>query len=254
MSNMGVGVGGCFVEYRPIPGASLYRLGSDRSVWTCSLPGHPGRRGRWRRRKLTHHKGGAISVVLHCDDGRPITRSLNRLMREVFPPVDADEEEAGPDPRASFGEDNGRSKITRAQADELRRLKKAGWTTADLMTRYGLSKSGVYAVFNGLAWAGTPPDLPDPAPADEMPAPTPRAKKGRRGVRVDRRHRALRQRPADHVPLEVLEVPRRAAGPGRAPLDEGEARRLHAEGWSVRELVARYGVRPHVLRAVLQGA
>lgn len=247
--------GSCFVEYRPIPGfASIYRMGSDRTVWTCDPRRGNDAPGLWRPRKLARRAGCAPWLTLVTAEGRKVSRTIAVLMRLVFPPVDADEEEgAGPDPRASFGEDNGRAKITKAQAEELRRLKRGGWTTGDLMKRYGISKSNVYAVFNGLTWADTPPDLPDPGPMMDV-APAPAAPERHRRVRNPIHvHRSLRRKPADSVPLEALEMPRREVRPvERRPLDVAEVRRLHADGWSVRDLVARYGVRPHVIGAVLQ--
>lgn len=249
MRGVGVPVGACFVEYRPIPGFGLYVLGSDRTVWSRFT-------GQWRRLKVrSRMDGGATDVMLTGDDGMKVGRSLNRLMREVFPPVDADEEDGRSDPWSSFGEDNGRAKITKAQAEELRRLRKMGWAVRDLARRYGISRSNVYAVDEGLSWADTPPDMPDPAPADEMPAPMPRPAARHRGPRLDRRHDALRQRPTDATPLEQLEMPRAKPLPAApVPFEEAEARRLHTDGWTVRDLVARYRVRPHVIVAILKGA
>jgi plasmid maintenance system antidote protein VapI len=247
--------GSCFVEYRPIPGCSLYLLGSDHTVWTSSVPEGFGPRG-WRLRKLTRYKGtGAACVHLRRDDGTGFTISLNRLMREVFPPVDEDEPDL-PGPSAQFGRDNGRAKLTREQAEELRRLKKAGWTTAELAERYGISKNNVYAVFNGKTWSGPAPDLPDPAPLDVVPPPAAAPAPAKRRKGRTPRYGALRPRAEDAIPLEslALEMPRAGAPFERKPLDPAEARRLHAEGWSVKALVARYGVRPHVIAALLKGA
>jgi len=247
--------GGCFVEHRPIPGCSLYLLGSDRTVWTCSAPGSHSR-GPWRARKLIYQNGQAPWVMLQTDDGRTVNRSVARLMAEVFPPVDYDEEDL-PGPWASYGEEHGRAVLTWDQVEEMRRLKSDGWKDSDLAARYGVSRSTVYSALHGRTWAHEPPDLPDPDPLRADPAPIiPRESRRGRGGRRPRLG-ALRERPEDWIPLEKLEMPampRREARPvEQRPLDRDEARRLNSEGWSIRDLVGRYGVRPHIIAAILKG-
>jgi hypothetical protein len=258
MMDVAVGVGACWVDFRPIPECSLYLLGSDGTVWTCSVPGSR-RRGPWRRRKLNRTAGGSLTIGLWRDDGTIVVRSIRRLLREVFPPVDADEEDeedGRPDPRASFGEDSGRAKLTWAQVRELRRLKAEGATYEELAGRFGIHRRTVHAILRGETWAVLPPDLPDPVPnpGDVATAPASRPEPVRRRGRRPR-HGALRERPGDRTPLEELEVPRRSTATfQRPPLDEAEVLRLHAEGWSFRELIARFRVRPNAIGAILKGA
>jgi transposase-like protein len=70
------------VTYRLIPGhGSLYALGDDETLWTSA-------RGRWRKKAWTRPRSGRCHfryAGLRRDGGRCTNRTLESLMREVFP-------------------------------------------------------------------------------------------------------------------------------------------------------------------------
>lgn len=77
------------VDYRPIPGASDYRVGSDGSAWSRLHLGFLARgtardSGEWRRLKPTIHKRGHRFVGITYDDGTRRTRYLHHLILEAF--------------------------------------------------------------------------------------------------------------------------------------------------------------------------
>lgn len=54
--------------------------------------------------------------------------------------------------RHAYGERNAQAKITKAQAEEVRRLRAVGWTYERLAMRFGLTVSPVRDICKGRAW------------------------------------------------------------------------------------------------------
>jgi hypothetical protein len=54
--------------------------------------------------------------------------------------------------RFAAGERHGRSKLTRANVDEARELRAAGWSTGRLAERYGVSRNTICYALNGKTW------------------------------------------------------------------------------------------------------
>ena len=70
-----------------------------------------------------------------------------------LPPV---RRSGGPSPLS--GEANGRSKLTREQVLEIRRLHAQGISQAELARRYGVSAASINHVVNGITWSWLPVD------------------------------------------------------------------------------------------------
>lgn len=145
------------VLYRPIPRFPGYRLGIDRSVWSC----HDRNRGgitwppSWHRLAATPRPGKGVCVCL-SRGGRKFVRSVDKLHREIFPAEEfAPELPTGP-PSLARGEDHGRALLTEAQVIEARRLHAAGWSERRLAGHLGVAPSTVHYALTGHTWGHVP--------------------------------------------------------------------------------------------------
>lgn len=145
------------IEYRPVEGFPGYRVGMDRTVWSCfgadgiSIP------PVWHLRTLTVRRGHTATVSL-SRDGRKITRSADKLYREAFPPVvhrSIELADFGPEAR---GSDHGRAVLDAEKVTEARRLKAEGWTYPQLVKRFGVSRNTLYYAISGRTWTHVPPE------------------------------------------------------------------------------------------------
>jgi hypothetical protein len=144
------------VVYRRVPGFAGYRIGIDRSVWTCLDPGGRGEVGWptvWRRVAAGRHDG---KVVLYRQ-GRRYVRSVAALHRAAFDPEEfAPELPSGPIAEPVIGSAHGRAKLDEAKVAEARRLRREGWTYNDLARRYDVSENAVYYAVIGRTWRHVP--------------------------------------------------------------------------------------------------
>jgi hypothetical protein len=67
-------------------------------------------------------------------------------------PIPVDDGPAWTEPRSLRGEANGQSKLTRADVDEARELRAAGWSTGALAKRFGVQRSTMCYALNGTTW------------------------------------------------------------------------------------------------------
>ena len=75
------------IEYRPIPGFSGYKIGSDGTVWSCWQ--NHGRNPRkigdtWKERKLKKLRNGYLIVKLYDDDSKSNEILVHRLVLLAF--------------------------------------------------------------------------------------------------------------------------------------------------------------------------
>lgn len=149
------------VEYRPVPGFPGYELGSDRSLWSCAHD-HPrtllGLPAPWIPAPRNARQAGWTPIVVLGRDGRWHSRSLDKLMRQVFAPV-VPRGYPGPD-ECARGSRHGRARLDEAKVIEARRLKRAGWTYPALVARYGVGKVTLFYAITGETWRHVPMEAP----------------------------------------------------------------------------------------------
>ncbi len=162
------------VEYRPVSGFPLHRVGSDGSVWKVC-------HGRWRLLKLDRsNKGGYLQIVL-CDPGRRISMFAHALVLSAF---------KGPRPEGKvcrhldgnpannvpsnlewgtrqeneadkvrhgtvskrFGERHPQAILTAEQVLAIRRRRAAGEALVPLAEEFGVSFQTISKVARGQRW------------------------------------------------------------------------------------------------------
>lgn len=175
------------VEYRPVPGAANYMVGSDGSVWSrvpkSKSPLFPV--DSWRRLRLTLRKTGYVAVGVRMDGERePTWRGVHQLVLLAFvgPPAagqetrhlngnpgdnrldnlawgtaaenTADRIRHGTHVR---GEDSHFAKLSESQVIEIRK-KYAGrsGTITELAVQYDVSPDAVSFIVKGRSWSHLP--------------------------------------------------------------------------------------------------
>ncbi len=71
----------------------------------------------------------------------------------------------------AIGSAHGRSKLTEADVMEIRELRAAGWSTGDLATAFGVTRSTVTNILTGKTWTHLGTEAPPPSldPTDPLP-------------------------------------------------------------------------------------
>jgi hypothetical protein len=149
------------VEYRDVPGFPGYCVGSDGGLWSCRLKGSKAGRlaDEWHR--ISPTSTGRVLL----SNGKDLRRVflIARLILTAFagpaPPgmVACYRNRDKTDLRPSnlyWGERSslpnvGKAKLTRKQADEIRRAIESGQPAVRVAARYGVHRSLVYRICNG---------------------------------------------------------------------------------------------------------
>lgn len=275
---------GTDVEYRRVPGAPNYLIGTDGSLFRLTpikrLPGP-----------------GPARVVFSRDGRQSKIVEVRRLVLETFvgpcpegmEAVAADDNpdhchlaalrwDYRPDAVLALGswkargELHGHARLTEAAVTDARRLHAQGWSIVALAERYGVSANTIRYAVRGQTWRHIPP--PGPAGGIE---PSGHAKLSDADIAEARRLRAngtsfvslakrfrVTQTTISHAvrgkrwraKATDSKGAQRGSDSPWAKLTEAaviEARRLCGEGWAIGALAERYGVSRGVMVKALRG-
>lgn len=165
------------IEYRPIAGFPLYRVGSDGSVWSRHS-------GGWVKLRQSEIGGGYKAVTLCCD-GSQFSKRVHRLVCEAFhgPCPEGMEVRHFPENNPSNnaasnlrwgtrkenhadkkihgthleGEKHGMAIISQSDVVLMRSEYEKGLSTiAEIATRFGVSESQCARVVHGESWSHVP--------------------------------------------------------------------------------------------------
>lgn len=147
------------VAYRPVPDVPDVEAGSDGSIWRRDpssarlLLGLP---APWVRLVIQRAPRRRPFVDLQRD-GREVRRAVEDLMREAFTPPPPTLPSGRPGPEVHHrGSAHPKAKLDESRVAESRRLKAQGWTYAELIERFGCSKSTLEKAILGLTWRHVP--------------------------------------------------------------------------------------------------
>jgi hypothetical protein len=185
------------VEYRPIPGFTGYKAGSDGSIWSCWEMSWPkGRIGiewvatdQWHKLKPGQNRSGHLHVHMRADggvskknvavhhlilisfvgprpeglegchnDGNPANNAASNLRWDTHRENLRDRHRHG---TYTEGERHGAAKLTESQVHEIRELLRAGSRAKDIAGRFGVTASTITQIRVGATWKHLPPiDIP----------------------------------------------------------------------------------------------
>jgi hypothetical protein len=230
------------VEYRDIADFPGCRVGDDGSVWSRRRGGpHPGLTNTWRELAQSTDSCGRKSVRLQ-KDGRQFNRRVHRLVLEAFdgPCPEGEECRHFPDRdpgnnrrdnlvwgtsqqnkadmvvhgTALRGEQNGYSRLSAAEVQDIRRRSAAGWSQYQLARQFGVHQTTIGLIIRLGRWAWLEDESRQGESDKDIPPPPP-----------TRTGRGESNPNAKFSTADILEI-----------------RRLAAAGWPQRQIGARFGV------------